>query len=304
MRSLSLALAVLLCGCVAPAVPPDNAIDQFVTRQVTAAAELEEAGRLYDALMRWSSVQGVVSDTMPQSVSVSEVRDNLRRLENMIAQRTATALAQAQKRLRAGQHNQARLGFLKVLALQPDHAQALEALRRLEVKRVNNQQAQKSEAENETRLLLQTGVTDSLVDDLNKLLAAAKYRAALNLSNNYPQGDGHAGFKALKTRALVGLAEQEAASGRLEQAVGYYEQASTRGGGQVVDAALMKIKKELSRQHLVQGVRLLARDPEQAVVVLQRAVDLDRQNTTAQNQLARAQKIAANLQRLRAAEGN
>jgi tetratricopeptide (TPR) repeat protein len=93
------------------------------------AAKLhEEQGDLQRALYEYRLAKTV-------SRSDGSIRNHLHRVEKEIEQRTAALLKQAERADARGQQKKARRLYLEILGLQPDHRQALAALREQEKQR-------------------------------------------------------------------------------------------------------------------------------------------------------------------------
>jgi hypothetical protein len=99
----------------------NGAYDNPVT-WLRAAKQHEEQGDLQRALYEYRLAQTV-------SLSDGSMRKHLSRVEKEIEQRTAALLRQAERAEARGQQKKARGRYLEILGLQPDHRQALAALR-------------------------------------------------------------------------------------------------------------------------------------------------------------------------------
>ncbi len=296
IRSL---LLLVLAGCAAPQPgAPQSGVEAFVSRQLAAAGRLEQQGQLHQALVHLRTAAYFRADD-------SALTQRMRQLRQTIAQRVAAALQEGKRSLAQNDSKRANLAFLRVLALEPNQPLALSQLRRMETRRVIARQAQKSDAENEARVLLQTGVTDDVLQQLQALLDAEKYQTLLQRAQRYPRGDGHPQFKAIKIAALRQLAALAERNGQTEQAVEYLLQAqSLAGDTKEITGQLMLLKTKLSDRWVAEGVRLIGRDPDTAVQKLQQAVQYNPDNVLAQKHLQRAMKLQANLQKLRQRSAN
>ncbi len=139
-----LSLAVVACGTVAPAVEPagtpaprdDMALPAqaqspnpaFERKQRERAQLLARQGRLGEAVLAWEVLTVLRPDATEYRDRLAELR---RQLDVAAAERLQRA-AQAQQR---GELDAATQQYLAVLALQPDQAQAADALRAIERER-------------------------------------------------------------------------------------------------------------------------------------------------------------------------
>lgn len=133
------AIALLLSGCgSAPVVPsastadeapaassPPTSLSAFETAQRQGAKEAERQGRLADAAWSWEVLSVLKPDNAEYRESLAAVR---RQIDSAVADRLQLA-AQARKR---GEIEAASTQYLGVLSLQPDNAQAADALRAIE----------------------------------------------------------------------------------------------------------------------------------------------------------------------------
>lgn len=145
LRAWPLALMLLMAACTTapPADPSSKPLDDdapppaslasssapaFEQRQRDKAVALAKQGRLADAALAWE----ILTVLKPDSAEYRErLADTQRQIEAAAADRTQRA-AQAQKR---GELDYASSLYLSVLALQPEQAQAAEALRSIERER-------------------------------------------------------------------------------------------------------------------------------------------------------------------------
>lgn len=137
-----LALVVGLggCGSAPPALEPRGSADEaapqpagtslsaFEAAQRQRALEQERQGRLADAAWTWE----VLSVLKPDN---AEYRDSLAAVRRQIDAAVADRLQRAQQAQKRGETESATTQYLTVLSLQPDNAQAAEALRSLERER-------------------------------------------------------------------------------------------------------------------------------------------------------------------------
>lgn len=142
--SLLVGAGVLLAGCAAPPVgplpaEPAPAVDKgspvaLFERQTRERALLAtRQGRLGEAAQAWD----VLLALRPDAREAREARAELqRRIDAAVADRSQ----RAQRAQQRGELDAATQLYLAVLALQPEHAQAAEALRALERERVRRQQ--------------------------------------------------------------------------------------------------------------------------------------------------------------------
>jgi hypothetical protein len=114
----------------APSPPRKTASPQsdFEARQKERAITLGRQGRLADAAVAWE-ILGVLRPDVP------EYREQWSRTQGQIDSAVAERLQRATQAQRRGELDVAAQGYLAVLALQPEHSQAADALRAIERER-------------------------------------------------------------------------------------------------------------------------------------------------------------------------
>lgn len=98
---------------------------EWELRQRARAAEHEQHGRLAEAALTWEALATVY----PRDATYAQ---RLTDLNRRIARAAAERIGKAEQAAARGQHDAAVEHYLSVLALQPDHAGAADALRALE----------------------------------------------------------------------------------------------------------------------------------------------------------------------------
>lgn len=137
-RHTALLCALLLAGCSVappapapvdpPVVPREDALSPFEAQQRVRALVLEDQQRWLDAAWTWEVLLVLRPAHAPY-------RERAAALRQRIAAVVAEQWEQAQAARQRGATEQASTHYLRVLALQPDHAQAADALRAIERER-------------------------------------------------------------------------------------------------------------------------------------------------------------------------
>lgn len=262
--ALGLLALLAACGSAPVATPGHAPVDDgvpnagspqagaFETRQRERAQLLARQGRLADAAMAWE----VLTVLRPDS---AEYRDRLTDTRRQIDAGVSDRLQRATQAQRRGDTDAAMQQYLSVLALQPDHPQAADALRAIERDRNKRNYLGKYSRLTLTRRAMAEA-------EMAPVEAAAK------------PGERHA---ELEHASLL------ASQGEFADAISLLER---RLATNKRDPATTQLLADVHYQH---GVALVGADRAAAVAALERAIKLDPQHSRARARLAELKKSAA-----------
>jgi len=265
-RLALLLLSVLMtaCGSAPVTTPSGQPVDDgvavgvspqvgaFEARQRERAQQLTRQGRLADAAVAWE----ILTVLRPE---VAEYRERLADMRRQIDSAVADRLQRATQAQRRGDADAAMQQYLAVLALQPDHAQAADALRAIERERNRRNYLGKY-----SRLTLtRRAIADA---EMAPVEAAGK------------PGERHA---ELEHASLL------ASQGEYADAIALLER---RVAANKRDAAATQL---LADVHYQQGVALATVDRSAAATSLERAVKLNPQHARARARLAELKRPVA-----------
>jgi tetratricopeptide (TPR) repeat protein len=256
-----------LCGCaVAPAPVGEPAIAlpapsfgatsaaSFERRQQERALSAERQGRLADAALAWEILAVLRPDA-------GEYRERLADARRQIDAAVAERLQRASQAAKRGELDAAGAHYLAVLALQPDHAQAADALRGIERERNKRSYLGKYSRTTLTR----------------RALADAEMAGAPRGSTRKPGTD----------RNDVEHAAMLAAQGDLDDAIGLLE---ARLAADKRDGAARQL---LADVYYRKGERLAPRDKAAAIAALEKSLRTDAGNARALERLKQLQGIGS-----------
>lgn len=291
-RGLAICTFVLaMSGCVAPTSAPvdgvDPARDAFVAQHVKRARAAEQGGEVATALYEWRMVRAADSGH-------AEARARIRALRRDIARRVSAAVATAEA---TDDPAIAQTAWLKVLALDGTNKKARAALQSATRAEAMAQQAKK-DAERFARESEEVARTRSA--DLEGILAAhtddpaGRLVAVDAFLRNAPD---HSDARRAGASAALEIASAERKRGRLSQAQTYISRAESYGAGP--DEALGSVKAALANDFYALGHKQRATDLLGAIASWETALALVPGHLRAQKDLERAEKILANLERIR-----
>ncbi|KXI28677.1 tetratricopeptide repeat protein [Paraglaciecola hydrolytica] len=290
--------ALIVCILSACATVTHEQADIYLQRQLLAM-QLEAEEQYADALIQWK----IAKTISPQQALVDA---EVRRLSQLISQKTALLTAQAKKLTPAANSNSLKTICLKILALEPDNQFAMQQLRNIEFKTGLSAAEKKTAKMNEniklsqTQQQLQKAQADYNQQSQN-LLKQKNFSALLQLSQDYllttpknTEAQQH------QLHALLKLAEVHQLRGENEQAIGYLEQAYKLQPTSGVSDQLSQLKQQVSNHYFVQANKVLKSDIDKAVEYLQSSVAFDHNNQSATKLLFQAKRIQQNLRQIKA----
>lgn len=251
---------------------------------VEAARAHEEQGDLQRALFEYRLARTV-------GRSDRATGEDLRRVEGKIEARTADLLEKAERAATAGDAGRARGLYLDILALRPDHREALAALREQDERQALLGMEKKREVAKRNRGGGRKSARgrDGYADE-----GYAYSRESILDSGKRPTGTGpllqelqrhlakYPQDKALPRELIdVSLAQAEKAyqAGRLDEAVQYLDRAERLSRkGDARRQAIAKARKRYARELYSQGVILFRSEPEKALSFWRYALEFDPQN--------------------------
>ena len=313
MRTAIAAVCVLLAACApAPPVPdpepevvraaPPPAVRSFrgaaIVRHARLAASAREAGDLATAADHEEVLVLLAPEDPARRKALQATREAIRR-----ATRTHADAGLAARR--AGELATARDSFLRVLALDPDNADAAKALREIDLAVMAKSQSDRA---------ARVRVTDDIIANA-KARAAESYDLEQRLEL-VRAGDLNAGLRELRSwvdanpgerasRQRIGAAVAEKAresesKGQREVALGLYEQAVSLAGAGTPEWTLrmQALRKALGEQYYTEGMKLFRTDLAGAIRHWENGARYDPSNTNLQLRLREAKIAHQKLQKI------
>jgi len=312
--ALPLAVLALLAACAE--VPPtptepapvrmsahDEQVAKAVAKHRQLAQQYRQSGDLAAAEAQWQILTVLAPQDATYKAELTDTRATIARRaqENYVAGSAA---------MKSGDTERAADAMLRVLALDPDHADAAQALREIEKRRLARIAAGRAAKVNEAAAAGAPGgmpraaparqpaadVTDAYsLDQPLEMFKAGDTAGGMRDLRNYV--DANPGDKAGRNRigtAVYERARELEAQGQCEQALAMYEQAvSLRGEpGFGWASRIQSLKKALGDEYFEKGVKAYPTDPALAIKQWEASLRFDPQNT----------KTAARLKEARAAQ--
>jgi tetratricopeptide (TPR) repeat protein len=315
-----LTVAAFAAGCAGTGTPVSEApsiagadVAAVLERRRQNAVRLQQSGDLAAAAAEWQ----VLTLIDPRS---DAFRRELSAARAALAKVTSEQLQAGNAALKRGDTEAATDAFLRVLAVAPDNAEAANALRDIERRRVV-----RSQTDRVARLRPEDyGIPGARAALPRTAVATAPEapRADVNRAYDFDQsmelfraGDVRSGLNGFRRyvdanpadragRQEIGNAVYERArtleaQGQGDQALALYDQAkSLAGSAGPWDAQGASLRKRLAAEQYEQGMRLYRNDLAGAIRHLQAAVAYDPSSTTAQAKLQEAKLLQDKLKRI------
>lgn len=291
-RTTLFILCLLMAACTATAPSRQQSIEQFVQAQKTAARQLQEEDRLAEALALWQSL-------LPLETQDPEVTEAIAVLQIEIEHRIDDNLRKGRSAQARGDQRSADLYMLRVLALQPGQAQALEQLAANQSQRAQIQQENKSNEEDRQVVARQQRPAVSLAQRLRILYKQGDYEGLLALGKTAgdPPPSDVAGMMRLTHVRLADHAEQR---GELDTALEHMQSAMAlqpRESDSLLGRSA-QLRRQLSDDWYREGTRLMKDDLPQAISALKKSLGYNPYNQAAKRKLAQAETLQRNLEKI------
>jgi len=270
----------------------------FTESRQSIAQSLEKDKSFADALTQWK----ILKVAYPNN---SHINQQINRLEKIIQLKVEKLQASLKKAEKQKNKSKVRVTNLKILALDPDNAQALRAMRHIEGQvlqyAANDKTAniKKYFAENQANAQ-QSIQTSQYIGKASALQSFSDRQELLTLSNQilkkYPD------FKPAlehKYNVLVSLAESQIAKNDIESAVTFYQQAVKLKDNNNLLSRTTELKNKLSQQYYQNGMKVFKSDLDKAIKLLEASLSYNPKNANAIKQLSRAIKIQKRLNEIR-----
>jgi tetratricopeptide (TPR) repeat protein len=305
---LSVGLA-LLAGCaeLPPAPAPESAptpsahdeqVRQAIARHRQLALQYKQSGDLFAAAAQWQ----VLTLLAPRDDSF---RDELAAARVSIARRAQENLNAGTAALRSGDTDRAAEAMLKVLALDPENAEAARALRDIEKRRLSRIQAGRAAKVNEAAAATQPSRAASPRPPATDAGDAYSLEQPLEM---FKAGDTAGGLRDLRrfvdanpndraARQRIGTVVYDRArelegQGSREQALALYDQAVSLRGEAAPGWAthIQAVRKALGDEYFDQGVQAYPTDAALAIKQWETSLRYDPQNARAAARLRDARQ--------------
>lgn len=269
-----------------------------IVRHARLAAAAKEAGDLASAADHEEVLVLLAPEDPGRRKALQATRDTLRR-----ATRTHADAGVAARR--SGDLALARESFLRVLALDPDNADAAKALREIDLATMAKSQSDRAARVRMTDDIIANAKSRAAesydIEQRLELMRAGDLTAGLRELRGYV--DANPGDRVSRQRIGAAVAEKARESeskGQREVALGLYEQAGALAGSPTPDwtARMQALRKALGEQYYAEGMKLFRTDLAGAIRHWETGARFDPSNTTLQLRLRDAKVAQQKLQKI------
>lgn len=282
----------------APALTSSPSRNAAIARHARLAATAREAGDLAEAVDHEEVIVLLAPGDPARRRSLQSARDALKRATRTHADAGLSAR-------RAGDMATARDAYLRVLALDPDNADAVKALREIDsaiMTKTQGDRAARVRVVEDIVTSAKARATESVdVEQRIEIMRAGDLNAGMRELRAWV--DANPGDRATRQRIGTAVAEKarelESKSQR-ENALGLYEQANALAGAPSAEwtARIQALRKSLGEQYYAEGMKVYRTDLAAAIRSFEAGARYDPANTTLQLRLREAKLAQEKLQKI------
>jgi tetratricopeptide (TPR) repeat protein len=270
-----------------------------IARHSRLAAAARDAGDLAEAADHEEVLVLLAPNDPARRRALQTTREAIKR-----STRTYTESGVAARR--AGDLAAARDSFLRVLALDPDNAEAVKALREIDsavMARTQSERAAKVRVVDDIVASAKARASDALdVDQRIEIMRAGDLNAGLRELRSWV--DANPAERATRQRIGVAVAEKAReleSKGQRESALGLYDQAGTLAGAPTPEwtTRAQALRKALGEHYYAEGMKLYRSDLALAIRSFEAGARYDPNNTNLQLRLREAKLAQEKLQKIR-----
>ena len=277
--------------------------DAAIARHLRLAAAAKEAGDLATAAEHEDVIVLLAPDDPARRKARDATADAIRRAVREQAERGLAARAR-------GDYVGAREAFLRLLALDPDNADAANALREVEhvvMSRAQADRAARVRAPGDAMASVRARPSETRAQDsfdLEQRLELVRSGDTGAMRELRAWVDANPGDRATRQRiggAVADRAKEIEAKGQREAALGLYEQAATLAGTGAPEwtARMQALRKTLGEHYYVEGMKLFRTDVGAAIRQWESGARYDPSNTNLQMRLREARMAQKKLERIK-----
>jgi tetratricopeptide (TPR) repeat protein len=282
-------------------VPEDTTIENFERRHADRARNFARQGRWAEAAYAWE----VLVLLRPENAAYRKGLDDAR---GQIRQMTGERIEKAEAARKSGDARQAEQLYLRVLALDADHAGAIDGLRALEKERsARLNHSRVARANGQTMRAPKPAAPVAYVErrDLDygvMLFHQGDYGASLATLDKYLKANPKDELgRRYVAESHLQLGHQRLGQGRREEALAHFEKARSyrKLDTPELDTTIRGIRSTLAEEQYQKGVRAYAEDIRLAMTYWERSLQYDPGHTRSQLRLDQAKEAAKKLDRIR-----
>jgi len=306
-------ISIFSYGCTNSRLTPqaDLPVDHInIQHRIEVANSLFKQHDYHASLVQWE----ILLSIQPNN---AQYKNRIRVLNALIKRRTKVHLHEAHKALKIKDYQTAEWEFLKILAIAPGHKESIDQLKKIERMRAEKKQAKKTK-----RLMAkreESRIHDIIEEPTQEAAAQDNQQAVFFLEfgiDLYNKKDWRGTIREIEkylrtnsqdknaikyvTLAHINLSTIYEQRGHLLPAIQHYEDivSLSRENKSDYSEKLMHLRKKLSANYYIEGVKIYRENIDQAISYWDRALKINPENDKAAVRLQKAKKAKSKLSKL------
>ncbi|MEH6550809.1 MAG: hypothetical protein V7744_12545 [Pseudomonadales bacterium] len=290
-RTILFALVVMVLQACSTLPSNQEAGASFIEEHKAKAITAQNNQQIAQALIHWQII--VALDPADNQANTA-----IKTLQADIDTQSSSFYSKGRSSQRAGNEQQAKTWYLKTLSLDPSHEEAMTQLKSIQSKIDRKIQDAKSDKEN-SAYLAKSGVNDNY-EEWQILLQKGQYQDIIDAARDVQNLQSKPKLTEVVYISHIKLADLLIKKGQLEKALIELNSAKSfqPAGDTSLDKTISITNKTLGDRYYSEGTQLIKLDLDKAIASFQKALIYSPNNTQAQSQLDKAQKMQENLKKI------